>query len=916
MKPTGLFRLALALILLVVSVQTAWAAPFGGGQLNMDGDTMNVDAATILYVPSQVADIQTAIGQVPDGGIIEVAGGTYPVPSGGLRINNLHKSFTIRAAANSTVVLDGGGGSMLLRFQNSDLSTGGPVTFEGLTFANGVSTRDGLAGGVTLNRAQATFVNSTFQNNAGNQPAAGAGGAAIHLGSTAFFFNTTFTGNTAKNYGGAMTIGEQSTVFIHASRFINNRTNLPGHSPTAAGGGIHVGNSRVRVTNTRFENNQAGYVGGAFYAIGTWTDPVTTPQADILIANSTFVGNQAARDASVSFGSPTEGGAFHAEDQTVARIYNSRFILNSSQTGGGVNLYRANVEIEGSVFLGNRATGSGSANGFGGAISAISNDGNDASTGGGGINRPAARLTVRSTYIQGRYGGVGVAGQAAGGIYVAGDTFHAYGIGGVPVMGSPAENRAVAVLQGVVLNDLDVQELANAPGTGIGGAITTDLANLTVQYSLILNSDALGTGNSSGGGVTVLNNSAVTITDSLLARNTSEKFGGALFVQGSTINLSNSKLVENAIKNTNYGAAIFAAPDDGRKLPANGVVESNGISNNSGHLIFDDDRTNGPINDIRYNSNQIYHQGGATAVIYTDSVPNTGWLTVAQLNDLVVQRANGTATDKAQAANTALGQAAVVALLGAAPQQFLSATAAGDPENLSQAYLAYAWSGGPANLDGQGLNGNAGATGTRSTGTHTLSVGGATSTVEVSQAPAPAASLNLSGSALSWSVNAGTFLDAGIDQGVSISPAASGSVQVANHEGRPYRFLAVTKEGGAFAQVSAGTPLLSAPDAVTFLIGLNGSSNRRSIQVANLGGGVLAWSARSNDPDLIQVDAPTGTTEAGAPVPITIKTGGLGAGTRQGSITIDAGAAGTKTVQVTLQVVESLRQLYMPFVGR
>jgi hypothetical protein len=713
-----------------------------------------------------------------------------------------------------------------------------------------------------------------------------------------------------------MTIGEQSTVYIHGSRFVNNRTNLPGHSPTAAGGGIHVGNSRVRVTNTRFENNQAGYVGGAFYAIGTWNDPVTTPQADIIVANSTFIGNQSVRDPGVSFGSPTEGGAFHAEDQTIARIYNSRFILNSSQTGGGINLYRANVEVEGSIFLGNRATGSGSANGFGGAISAISNDGNDASTGGGSINRPAARLTVRNTYIQGRYESVGVVGQAAGGIYVAGDTFHTYGVGGVPVMGSPAENRAVALLQGVVLNDLDVQELPNAGGTGIGGAITTDLANLTIQYSLILKSDAIGTVNSSGGGVTVLNNSAVTITGSTLAGNTSEKFGGALFVQGSTINVAESHIIENAIKNTNYGAAIFAAPDDGRKLPVNGVIESNVISNNSGHLIFDDDRDNGPINDVRYNGNQIYHTGGANAVIYTNSVPKVGWRTVGELNDLVVKRANGTTTDKSQTANTALDSAPVVAVLGAAPVQFLPVPAAGDPDNLSQAYLAFAWSGGSASLDGQGISGNAGATATRSAGTHTLSVGGNTFTTEITQAAVPSASLSLSGTTLAWSLSGGTFLDAAIDQGVTISPAASGSVQVENIDGRSYRFLAVTKEGGALGLLSAGTPALSAPASITFLVGQNMGVYRGAIPIANTGGGELSWSASSANPGLVQVDGSSGSASGAVPLPVSINAAGLNLGTYQTSIQIDAGAGGSQAVQVTVNVVANLRQLYFPLVSR
>ena len=98
----------------------------------------------------------------------------------------------------------------------------------------------------------------------------------------------------------------------------------------------------LRVSNSRFEGNQAGYVGGALYAIGLWPDPAGS---DVLVTNSTFVDNLAQRDPSVSFPFPTEGGAIHLEDLATARIYNSRFLTNRAFDGGAVNLYRAIVEI-------------------------------------------------------------------------------------------------------------------------------------------------------------------------------------------------------------------------------------------------------------------------------------------------------------------------------------------------------------------------------------------------------------------------------------------------------------------------------------------------------------------------------------------------------------------------------------------
>ena len=83
--------------------------------------------------------------------------------------------------------------------------------------------------------------------------------------------------------GGGLVVHDNARVYVHESTFINNRTNLPTHTETSAGGAIHVGNSILRVSNSHFENNQAGYVGGAIYAIGTWAEPESIPRADVVI---------------------------------------------------------------------------------------------------------------------------------------------------------------------------------------------------------------------------------------------------------------------------------------------------------------------------------------------------------------------------------------------------------------------------------------------------------------------------------------------------------------------------------------------------------------------------------------------------------------------------------------------------------
>jgi hypothetical protein len=775
------------------------------------------DGGTIIHVPGDVGDIQTAINLIPEGGIIEIAAGTYASPVGGFLMNDLGKGFTIRAALGATVVLDGGHSRDILRLINSSVGAGGPIVFQDLTFANGRSTTEGAAGGVTVQYARATFVDCVFLDNAGNQPSTGGGGISVALDSTVFFIGSTWQGNSATHFGGGLDVSAQSKVYIHNSAFVNNRTNLPNHDPASAGGAIHVTDSLLRVSNSRFEENQAGYVGGAIYALGTWLDPVYIPRADITVSNSTFVSNKAVPDPSVSLAAPTEGGALHFEDQTGARIYSSRFTMNSAMTGGALNSYRATVEIYESVFKGNQALGQGAGNGFGAAISVHSND----TAADGSINRRSASLTVRDSVIQGRFGAVGSVGQSGGGIAVGGDSNRTYGQNGVSQMGTAADNRAVVDIQNTVFADLDVQEAAGVPGSGVGGALEVGLTGLSLADSLVIHSDAIGDGNGSGGGIAVLDQSYTAISGTAFSGNTAGAYGGAVFVQGSTLEMSGSLLIENEVspgvtegEYGSYGAAIFAAPDMGRGLQVNGHVMDNVFSGNVGLAAYDDDRTDGPINDIIYANNQFYATTFGSDV-YRDSIPLTPIQTAEGLNSLIVSRANSTTTDKGYG-NTTLGSAPDVGILLAEPSRVLPTAAAGDPGPPTESFLAYAWSGTSATLEGTPLLEHGGLSSSSVTGSHTLDVNGNSYHASLVQGDLPSATFSAipvwvssGGSAdLNWAITAGPYLDVAIDQGVSITPAISGTVVVSPATDVTYRLYGLTEDGGmvAVVRVKVGTP--------------------------------------------------------------------------------------------------------------
>src|SRR2546423_1008239 len=304
----------------------------------------------VLHVNSASA-LQPALDGVVDGGIIELAAGTYAAPAGGWTIypdlNGGSRGFTVRAAAGASVTLTGNGANRILTF-----TTPKPVTFERIAFRDGFSTEEFHAGGVSISHVEVSFIACVFENNVANPPVTGGGAVWIDT-STVLFQSCVFNNNTSKNYAGAFS-AYASRVYVRDCRFANNRTNVPGHSTFSAGGAIHGNSATIQINNSRFENNQAGYVGGAIYVIGPWA----TPTMDLEIVDSLFTGNIAVRDPGGTKTDPTTGGAIFMEDKVEARFYRTRLTHNSAQQGGAVHSYRSTTDIRNFVLQANRAFGS------------------------------------------------------------------------------------------------------------------------------------------------------------------------------------------------------------------------------------------------------------------------------------------------------------------------------------------------------------------------------------------------------------------------------------------------------------------------------------------------------------------------------------------------------------------------------
>lgn len=685
-----------------------------------------LSAQPLVRVPGDSPTIQTAITAVDDGGIIELAPGTYNAPAGGFTVLDLAKGFTLRAADGAAVTLSGGNSTDILRFASSPGRATRLITFERLKFANGLSKTNFIGGALTIVRNNAVFTSCDFENNSAS-PALTGGGAIWFESASASFAKCTWTNNTSKNYGAAMAV-VTSNIFVRDCSFIRNRVNLPGHAPNAPGGAIFSSDSSVSVDNSRFEDNHAGYTGGAIYSAGTWKEPVSTPAGRLVVRNSLFTRNSAVKDPSVTFAALAVGGAIHIEDQVTSEFYNCRFEDNFALQGGAFSSYRGLATMEGCVFQRNHADGSNPNEATGGSIYAISDDVVDSSTGNGTIRRRPVSLVITDSLFQGTPGNK--AAMNSGAIFIAGNSNAAFGLAGVHQSGSVEDNRAKLVLTGVAFLDLSVVGTAALPGTGgaIGGALT----RMTMTDSMAANCYA----SHYGGVVQLLRASAATIQNSTFAHNEATQLGGVLFMIGGDLNISGTNFAENQTLTYPaglFGSALVTGADNTAPFASDmtGRVENCVFNDNGGsEAIYDAGYylPQQPVNRLQYNNNTFYQP---TGVLYSDL---GGGRTLSELNVLTL---NGVV--KSSGGNVELPKPAQLGAVLMLPPTVLQSGAPGETLPIAS-HAVFTSSGATAVLNGASQTSDSGAADVLVDGANSLKVGSSV----YSTVPLPGATVNIS----------------------------------------------------------------------------------------------------------------------------------------------------------------------------
>jgi filamentous hemagglutinin family protein len=275
----------------------------GAATINMNstgGLTFNINQVNPEANPlsSSIQAAIDAIGNVAGARTINLGAGTYTLGN----TINIAKNLTLNGAGAGNTRVSGNNAVRVFSI------TGGTVTLNGLTIANGNQGADPIGGGGLLNTSNLTLNNSVVENNTSNL-----GGGGIRNSGTMVLNNVT----------------------------VRNNTNL-----NAFGGGIdNVFGGNLTLNNSLVANNSSLVNGGG---IDNFTN------ATLVLNNSTVSGNSAS----------LSGGGIHNEATSNITLNNSTVAGNSAATGGGINnVSGSSFSLRNSIVSGNTASGSPDVNG-------------------------------------------------------------------------------------------------------------------------------------------------------------------------------------------------------------------------------------------------------------------------------------------------------------------------------------------------------------------------------------------------------------------------------------------------------------------------------------------------------------------------------------------------------------------------
>ncbi|WP_296889773.1 right-handed parallel beta-helix repeat-containing protein [uncultured Methanobrevibacter sp.] len=464
---------------------------------------------------------------------------------------------------NKALTINGNGHTIDASGQSRIFNTNSELTFDNIVFKNGKTMDGGAAikterflfiknsifmgndaydGGAIYSSKNINVTNCIFMNNKADGSGFNQceGGAIWTEEGTVEVDNSTFIGNYAYDYGGAI---YANTVHTNSkSYFINNTVD------DNKGGAIFTWNAYI--VGTIFEGNAAYLRGGAIYNV-----------RGITVINSTFRNNKA-EGASVS---QCGGGAiFTSSDEATVNVDNCTFIGNHAADYGGAIYGLYSCYISSSSFIGNYADDN-----CGGAIYAYRDelgtlwtmqmtiydsifDGNHAYDDGGAIYTNVVSVCVSNSIFRNNYADGASSSQCYGGaILVEGDTSYSGArslqINNATFIGNHAHDYGGAVYADVVgWGDAPSYFINNYVEDNQGGAIYANKFSNDVSRAVFIGNEVRA--NDDGGAIYINKANSITFSQCYFERNKCGDEGGAIYLdsRSSVISLKNNVFIDNS----------------------------------------------------------------------------------------------------------------------------------------------------------------------------------------------------------------------------------------------------------------------------------------------------------------------------------------------------------------------------------
>jgi len=518
-----------AWLLLVGCGTGAGGGAKGDGPARPEEETGDAADTAVVVAPEVVVracsdgeftTVQAAIDAAPDGATVEVCGETFSAP---VAVDG--RVLTIRGEEGA--VLDGGGDARPLTVTANNGHT--HVSLDGVTLTNGSAD---AGGGLACTDATLDLVDVTVTGNA-----AETGGGIATTNCVVRLVRTEVSANEAWSEGGGGRF-EGGELWIEQSRIAANRGANGGgllvrgaagevsdsvfeDNAGDVGGGIWF-DAGFALTHTLFRRNVAEFTGGGFGGV----DGYGAISGNVLYEN--YSGSDGAGGFTQSHVGPVTGNDFHDN-------------VSSDDAGALRMLYGAAL-IEGNTFTANVASG-----GSGGAMK---------------VSHAACDIrsnTFTDNVAVGDGGGVEVDDDVS---YLTSNTFvgnRAGGRGGGLHFNEPFWNMEVDSLQFL---DNVADDCGGAIAMDDDGRAESPEDRYTVTATHI---DARGNRARDGGAVCVLQGGIV-VENSIFADNTATAQGGAVYVAGADLALTNVTLVGN------IGSAALALRSGARATITNSVV--------------------------------------------------------------------------------------------------------------------------------------------------------------------------------------------------------------------------------------------------------------------------------------------------------------------------------------------------------